>query len=165
MPPNCLWTVRKRCRRRPKGVRPATLRSFFQSRSLPCLITSRSMPFIRSSRAWGTISMVVILRSRMVRERNGGLSAGGIGDAGTGVQGEKEAAHLLIHVAEREDGQEPAGRVDGDVLGDAFDVGGEITVGEHYTLRISGGAGGEHNFGEIVGVDGDRVGGGEVGDG
>ena len=49
--------------------------------------------------------------------QDGGLPAGGIRDAGAGVERHQEAAHLLVHVAEGEDGQKPAGRRDGKCTG------------------------------------------------
>ena len=66
--------------------------------------------------------------------QDGGLPAGGIRDAGAGVERHQEAAHLLVHVAEGEDGQEPAGRRDGNVLGDALYVRCEVAMGDHHPL-------------------------------
>ena len=82
--------------------------------------------------------------------QNGRLAAGRVGDTGTMVQHDEQSAHLLVHVTERKDGQEPVRGVAGDVLGYTLYVRCQVSVREHDALWVARRAGGEHDLGEIV---------------
>ena len=165
LPPNCLWTRLKRTRRRRKGVRSAILRSLSHRAFLPCRAISRldaiheQFESLRNEEEDGDPALA------HRPGEDGGLAARGIGDARAGIEGDEEASHLLVHVAQRKDGEEPAGRVARDVLGDALDVGCEVAMGEHDALRVAGCAGSEHDLDEVFGRDVHFLGWRHVGDG
>ena len=100
---------------------------------------------------------MVIRRSRIVRAKTVGLAAGWVRDAGAEVEDDEQTTHLLVHVTQRQDGEEAAGRVAGYVLRYSLYVGGEVAVGQHDALGVARGPGGEHDLGEVVGLDVHRL--------
>ena len=96
------------------------------------------------------------LRGR--RYQHGRLEAGEIGDVGSGLERDEQAAHLLEHVAQREYRQQPVGRLAGDVPGDSHHVGQEVAVRQHHALRVACRSRREHHLDEIVPAEIDRAG-------
>ena len=82
--------------------------------------------------------------------QNGRLTAGRIRNARAVVQSHEQPAHLLVHVAQRKDGQEPARGVAEDVLGYPLDICRQVPMGEHDALRVARRAGSKHDLGEVI---------------
>ncbi|MDD9985441.1 MAG: hypothetical protein OXQ31_04130 [Spirochaetaceae bacterium] len=84
------------------------------------------------------------------------LAAGGEGDVRPEAERREQRAHLLEHVAERQQRQQAQGRVAGDDLEDRLQVGQQVAVGEHHPLGVAGGARGEHDLGQVFAGELDR---------
>ena len=78
------------------------------------------------------------------------LAAGDEGDAGAAAQAAEQRPHLLEHVAQGQQRQHPERGTAGDHLLQRLQVGQQVAVGQQHPLGVAGGAGGEHDLGEVV---------------
>ena len=83
-------------------------------------------------------------------EDNAWLPTGGVYQIGPVVQRHQQPAGLLQHVAQGHEGKHPAVWFQLNHCRSPKGVGEQVAVGQHYTLGLSGSAGGKHKLHNVV---------------